>query len=372
MKWFINGSCHGTLPARENQVYKQTVDSVTEFHRSLVEYRPTPLVQVTNSMINSMVGEVFIKDESRRMGCHSFKALGASYSMFRAMEREWRSTQRDAFPYDRLFDSDTLTGEGLLHFRAASDGNHGRAVAWFASKLHQTATIYLPEATDGDVMAAIASLGAEICLVPGTYDDCVEQCRLETNVYGGIEISDTAYNSGMPVPWDVLMGYTTLFHELDELGVPVFDTVFVPVGVGGLAAAAVLGLRNSRRQHAVRIVTVEPESSDCLFASLSSGDSADSSGKQDSHMAGLNCGRLSVVAWPLLKEQVNVALAISDQKLSLARRLTSEQGIQTTATGSASLAGLLTLLDHPDNTSLLQACGIPGARLLLLNTEGPY
>lgn len=372
MKWIINNLYHGALPTREKQLYLKATDSVVKFHRSLSEYRPTPLIRMKDSTIPSIAGELYIKDESTRMGCRSFKALGASYSMLRAAERKWCYEHAEPFPSNKELDIDTIWPKKSLHFRAASDGNHGRAVAWFSSTMHQRATIYLPVATKENVVATIASLGAEICLVSGTYDDCVEQCRLETDLYGGIEISDTAYSPHMPVPWDILMGYTTLFRELDEPEIPVFDTIFIPVGVGGLAAAAVLSFRNSRYQRSVRIVTVEPESSDCLVASLSAGNSVDSTGIQNSHMVGLNCGRLSTISWPLLKEQVTVALAISDQKVSQAIQLTSEQGIETTATGCASLAGLLTLLDYPDNTSLLQACGIPGSRILLLNTEGSY
>ena len=301
------------------------------FHRSLPGYAATPLVDAPAAAAALGVRRVLVKDESSRLGLPSFKVLGASWAIHRAL----RERRRDNRP----------------ELVCATDGNHGRAVARMARTLGLEATVLVPSAMLEARQAAIAGEGARVQVVAGTYDDAVEQAAALAGP-DRLVIQDTAWPGYETVPAWVIEGYATIGAEIDVEP----DVVAVQIGVGSFAAAMV------RRFAGARIIGVEPASAACALASAAAGALTEVPGPHDSAMAGLNCGRPSPVAWPLLSRGVEAFIAVTDARADEAVALLAADGITAGESGAAGLAGLLAF-----HTDLALAAD---ATVLVVNTEG--
>jgi diaminopropionate ammonia-lyase len=340
------------------------------FHRRLPGYEETPLVDAPRLADAMGVGKVFVKDESNRLGLPAFKILGASWAVYRALE-------------ERLGDEDFGNWEEIGELRAkleplrplalvaATDGNHGRAVARVARLLGLGARIFVPRDMAPARRQAIGGEGAEVVVVDGTYDDAVERSAEEARERG-LLISDTSWPGYEHVPTWVIEGYSTMLWEIeDELGRrgergP--DLVVAQVGVGAFAAAVARHFRSSRVSPRPKLVAVEPAAADCLFESMEAGRLVSVPGPHDSIMAGLNCGRPSLVAWPSLSGSIDVLVAVDDEPAREAMRLAAESGIVSGETGAAGLGGLLGLIHDEEARRTL---GVNAdTRVLVFNSEG--
>jgi diaminopropionate ammonia-lyase len=300
------------------------------FHRSLPGYAPTPLVEAPAAARELGVERVLVKDESSRLGLPSFKVLGASWAAHRAI---------------------AALGERPpgLTLTCATDGNHGRAVAWMARQLGVAATVFVPSAMVPQTRAAIAAEGARVEVVDGTYDEAVEQAAALAGK-DTLVIQDTAWPGYETVPGWVIEGYATIGAEIDA--VP--DLVAVQIGVGSFAAAMV------RRFAGARIVGVEPIAAACALASIEAGALVEVPGPHDSVMAGLNCGRPSPLAWPIVSRGIEAFATVSDDRARQGVRLLARDGITAGESGAAGLAGLLAFRDQ---------LALPPT-VLVINTEG--
>jgi diaminopropionate ammonia-lyase len=296
-----------------------------EFHRALPGYAPTPLVEAPEAADALGVRRVLVKDESSRLGLPSFKILGASWAIHRALAERPATTR----------------------LACATDGNHGRAVARMARLLGLEATVLVPASMIEARRAAIAAEGAQVEVVDGSYDDAVERvARLDALV-----IQDTAWPGYETVPAWVIDGYATIGAEIDVQP----DVVAVQIGVGSFAAAMV------RRFAGARIVGVEPVSAACALASVEAGEPVEVPGPHDSAMAGLNCGRVSPVAWPVVRRGIEAFCTVSDDRAREAVRLLARDGITAGESGAAGLAGLLAFREE---------LALPGdGTVLVVNTE---
>jgi diaminopropionate ammonia-lyase len=344
--------------------------SPLRFHRRLPGYEKTPLVDASRLADTLGVGQVLVKDESSRLGLPAFKVLGASWAVYRALEE---ALGDGGFgPWDALEDlRQRLEPLRPLSLVAATDGNHGRAVARVARLLGLGARIFVP----GDmVMArreAIAGEGAEVVVVEGGYDEAVGRSAEAE----GLLISDTSWPGYERVPFWVIEGYSTMLWEIeDELerrGEAGPDLVVVQVGVGAFAAAVA---RHFRRPDALRrpkLLAVEPKRADCLLRSVSAGQLVSVPGPHDSIMAGLNCGRPSLVAWPILSRSIDVLVAMDDEPARKAMRLAARTGIVAGETGAAGLGGLLELLRSGRGGEARRMLGVgENTRVLVFNCEG--
>jgi diaminopropionate ammonia-lyase len=299
-----------------------------EFHRSLPGYAPGPLLEAPRAAEALGVERVLVKDESSRFGLPAFKVLGASWATHRALAGQGGAT--------------TLT--------CATDGNHGRAVAWVARRLGLEAIVFVPDAMVPPRRAAIAAEGTRVEVVAGTYDEAVERAAALAGPYV-IVIQDTAWPGYETVPAWVIEGYTTIGAEIALEP----DLVAVQIGVGSFAAAMV------RRFAGTRIVGVEPESAACMLASIEAGAPVEVPGPHDSVMAGLNCGRVSPLAWPVVSRGVEAFAAVSDARAREAVALLGRDGLTAGESGAAGLAGLLAFRDE---------LNLPPT-VLVINTEGP-
>jgi diaminopropionate ammonia-lyase len=328
------------------------------FHRTLPEYAPTPLHCCPGLARGLGLGQLVIKDESQRFGLNAFKGLGAVWALHRIR----------------------ATRSGAMTVSAATEGNHGRAVAWAARRLGLPAVIFIPAHAAPARVERIRAEGARVVLVDGSYDQAVARCAEVSAAEGWQVISDTGYQGYLEIPGWIAEGYSTLFAEAAEqhaaAGLAPPDLVLVQAGVGALLQAAVTHFRAGAI--APILVAVEPVSAAAHFASAGSpgGEPTRAPGSQDSIMAGLNCGEVSRSAWPVVRRGVDLFVTVEDRCSEDAmRRLAApapgDPRVVAGETGAAGLGGLLALLHAPELAAARECLELgPARRVLVLNTEG--
>jgi diaminopropionate ammonia-lyase len=351
------------LRSAAGELVREGAGEVLAFHRRLPGYDPTPLVAAPALASSLGLDALLVKNESRRLGLPAFKMLGASWATYRALTDRlgheppaWENVTELAERFAPL---------GRLRLVAATDGNHGRAVARMARLLGLDASIFVPAGTVAARTDAIAREGAEITVVAGTYDDAVV-ASAELASETAIVISDTSWPGYAEVPGWVIEGYTTIFAEVDHQIVSTGldrwpDVVVVQMGVGALTAAVVAHVAALNPRPTV--VAVEPARAACGLRSAEAGRLVTLPGPHDSIMAGLNCGTPSEVAWPSVATGVDVFVAVGDAAAEQAMRDFDSLGIEAGETGAAGLAGLRALVEAGDSL-------VAGRSALVICTEG--
>jgi diaminopropionate ammonia-lyase len=331
------------------------------FHARLPAYAPTPLVAAPALADELGVGELLVKDESRRLGLPAFKMLGAAWATYRALEARAAGSLDGWQSVDEL----RTAVEPLrpLTLACATEGNHGRAVARMARLVGLDAHVVVPRHVAAARVEAIRDEGARIETIDGTYDDAIERSA-ELIGERTVVVSDTAWPGYEEIPEWVVEGYSTIFDEIDEAGAAAPGVVAVQMGVGSLAAAAIRHYRG----RGVRILGVEPLAAACVMASIEHGELTTVPGPHDSSMGGLNCGRPSTVAWPDLSTGLDGVVAIDDDAAQAAIDRLAALGLASGPSGAAALGGLLALGDVAGARERLGLSA--SSRVLVLNTEG--
>lgn len=339
------------------------------FHRRLPGYATTPITAAPHVASLLGVGQVWVKDESARLGLPAFKILGASWAIYQALAEKlgwpfgpWQTLEQLGAQLEPL---------RPLTLAAATDGNHGRAVARVARWLGLGAQIFVPANMAPARIQAIEQEGARVTVVDGSYDDAVA-LSASTADARCLVISDTAWPGYEQIPRWVIEGYGTIFHEADAqlsaLGARQPDLIAVQMGVGALAAAVV---RHYRHGPTPTIIGVEPSSAACVLESMRAGRLVEVPGPHSSIMAGLNCGMASPVAWPIISAGINLFMAVDDERARQAMRALASDQIVAGETGAAGVAGLIELLCGPQAPTQRDALGIgPETRILVFATEG--
>ncbi len=363
IRFFLNPHL-ATAPAKPDPISRRPL----EFHRRLPGYTPTPLVEVPEIARSLGIGQLLVKNESSRLGLPAFKILGASWAVYRELETRlgrslepWRSVEELAGHLAPLRPLTLVT---------ATDGNHGRAVAHVAALFGLSARIFVPAGTAQERIDGIANEGARVEVVDGTYDDAVERAASEANDRS-LVISDTSWPGYEQIPHWVMEGYSTIFWEIDNQlarrGEAMSDLFPIQFGVGALAAALV----RHGSPGVPKIVSVEPLRAACALASILAGKIVTLPGPHDSIMAGLNCGRPSLIAWPMVSRRIDAFLAIPDERAREAMRILASAGIVAGETGAAGLAGLIELLSGEESPEYRRALGVnESTRAIILVTEG--
>ena len=294
-----------------------------------------------------------MKDESGRFGLGSFKALGGAYGVLGA----------------------TGGGDGkaaAVTVTCASDGNHGRSVAWGARLFGARAVIYLPSHVTEVRARLIRSFGARVARVEGEYDDAVRQAARDAREHGWTVISDTSYPGYMEIPRTVMAGYTIMVEEaLGALDAPPTH-VFAQGGVGGLAAAVIGHLWERLGAARPTAVVVEPAAADGLYRSARAGGPRAARGDLHTIMAGLSCREVSPLAWEILGRGGHAFMTVADGGIEPLMRTAARGGLgEAFEGGESGVAGLLGLTDAADDSELREAIGLgPRSRVLAFNTEG--
>lgn len=339
-------------------------------------YAPTRLVELPGLARRSGVAEVRVKDEGGRFGLGSFKALGGAYGVFREVARELNARGEG----DVVTAADLRTGRFADAARrvtvaCATDGNHGRAVAWGAELAGCRAVVYLPAHVSDPRERAIAGHGARVVRIHGSYDEAVERVEEEARQRRWLVISDTSYRGGERIPRAVMHGYTVLVSEVEgRLSAGSRPThVFLQGGVGGLAAAVAGYFRDVSTGPAPRFVVVEPREADALYQSARAGRPRAASGSLDTVMGGLSCGEVSPLAWKLLRGAVDAFVRISDEDAVEAMRTLAEgrAGDPPVVAGESGAAGAAGFLRVAESRRARETLELDDrSRVLLIVTEG--
>ena len=334
-------------------------------------YAPTPLLALPGLARAAGVGAALYKDEAHRFGLGSFKALGGAYAVMRALQERLRARGIEAASRDLLAGrhAGAVAGETVV---CATDGNHGRSVAWGAWMFGCRARVYIHANVSEDREAGIAAYGAEMVRLSGDYDASVRACAADAEAHGWTLVADTDAGGGSPaIPTLVMQGYTILAREVvAQLDAPPTH-VLVPAGVGGLAAA-VAGhwtLEGARP----RVVAVEPLSAACVLRAVREGAPRALGGDVDSFMACLSAGEVSPAAWPVLRCALDDVLAIPDAAAVEALRGLAEGrwGDPPLVSGESGCAPVAALLAIAADPGLRGALGLgPEARVLAIGSEG--
>jgi len=341
-------------------------------------FAPTPLVDLPGLSAAAGIARIAVKDEGARFGLGSFKALGGAYAVLLQLKAriaaatgtEPASADILAGRHDRIARAMTVC--------CATDGNHGRSVAWGARMFGVACVIYIHEHVSQGREAAIAGFGAEVRRVAGTYDDSVRRAAAEAAAKGWIVISDTSYDGYMEIPRDVMAGYGVMTDEAlgqwrgpEDASAP--SHVFVQAGVGGAAAAVCARCDHALGAKRPRLIVVEPDRAACLLASVREGHAASIGGDLDTMMAGLAAGDTSPLAWDVLREGADDFLSVTDDGAVVAMRLLAAglDGDQPVVAGESAVAGLVGLLGALARPGVAKALALgPESRVLLFLTEG--
>ena len=333
------------------------------------DYAVTPLRELRAIAVPANLATLRLKDEANRFGLGSFKALGGAYAVGRLLAQELaRAGVASAATTAELADARYRSATHGLTVTCATDGNHGRAVAWGAQRFHARCVIFIHATVSQARADAIAQYGAEIRRIDGTYDDAVRIAAAEAEANGWFIVSDTAWPGYTDVPRDIMQGYRLMADEAaDQWTGPPPTHVFIQGGVGGVAAAVSVQMR-ARFTPAPPIIVVEPEHAACLLASAEIGERTAIPGNLDTVMAGLACGEPSLLAWQELERAAAAFMAIPDDAAIETMRMLAEAGIVAGESGVAGLAGALLAAAEP---AARAALGITDeSRVLAFSTEG--
>lgn len=329
-----------------------------EFHSSLPKYQPTPLVHLPDLSKKYNVGNIYLKDESFRFGLNAFKGLGASYAINETLKKKPHTTT----------------------FCTATDGNHGRAVAWSSKYFSKKAMVFVPKDTTNQRIEAIRKEGAIVEQVNGNYDEtCAYAVKM--SIKNGWElIQDTAWVDYEEIPAQIMAGYLTLFQELEDSlhsqKQSKIDIVFLQAGVGSFAGAGIAYYLERYGINRPKIVIVEPKEADAILSSFKKGEITTSQGNSKTIMAGLNCGTPSLGAWDLLKNGADVSIKIDDEYSKQAIRELyfpngSDKKIISGESGVGGLAGFIAIMTEDEFKPLQKRLDInSNTNILFISTEG--
>jgi diaminopropionate ammonia-lyase len=343
-------------------------------------YRPTPLVDLPALATELAVDAVLVKDESERLGLPAFKILGASWAVNCALSKHGGYAE----PATNLTDLCSRVGNAPITLVTATDGNHGRAVARMAHHLGLASRIYVPAGTSEKTLNAIISEGVQVVETELKYDDVVRTAASSTaNKPDEILIQDTAWPGYEEIPQWIVAGYDTMFFEIDtQLGEQVPDLIAVPTGVGSLLMAALQHCPSTSSGHmgtgsghmgtgsgrGPAVLAVEPVTAACVTASLAAHTQISVDTSVPTIMAGLNCGTISTIAWPVIRDQLEAAVTVTDDQARVAMQRLHELGIPAGPSGAASLAGVRAALSDANQRAALAIN--TDSVVVLINTEG--
>ena len=338
-------------------------------------YGQTPLLDLPGLARRLGIGRLWYKDESGRFGLGSFKALGGAYAVYRHIAEAVRAQCGRLPSAAALIAGDHRDVTKNLTVATATDGNHGRSVAWGASLFGARSIIYIHATVSEGRRAAIASFGAEVRRTVGNYDESVRRCAADAQEAGWRVISDTSYGEYVDVPRQVMQGYCVMAEEVVRQlagGAPP-SHVFLQAGCGGLAASVIAYFWETWGALRPRLIVVEPERADCVYRSIEADAQVQVLGDLETIMAGLACGEVSGLAWAILRRAASDALAIPDSAaVSAMRSLAAGAGGDAPIVGGESgVGGLAGLLAAAADQPMRRRLGLDeAARVLLFGSEG--
>jgi diaminopropionate ammonia-lyase len=339
-------------------------------------YEATPLLSLDGLAKKNGIASLYYKDESRRFNLDSFKALGGAYAterlLFSIISEQTAGTTPNV---SDLIDGRYKNITDKVTVACATDGNHGRSVAWGAQMFGCKCVIFIHADVSEGRKKAIEAYGAEVRRIKGDYDDSIREVAIAAEASGWFIVSDTSYEEYYEVPRDVMQGYTIMVEEaLSQLPSGILPShVFVQGGVGGLAAAVCGHLWETLGAERPRFIVVEPGRADCLYESALHKKLMPSKGNLDTIMAGLACGEVSLIVWDILSTGVDDFVTIPDSMVGPAMCLLADGvGSDTPiVAGESAVAGLAVVLAAHEDEALASALSLePNSKVLIFGTEG--
>lgn len=358
----------------------KNIQKVLSFQQTHKKYTHTPLLSLDHLAKDLCVKDIYVKDESTRFGLNAFKVMGAIYAMGKYLA-EKLGTDMEYLSFQELQSKKRKDELGEITFISATDGNHGRAVAWAARELGQHAVIHMPKGSSKARLEAIRAEGATAVITDVNYDETVRRCATLADEKGWVMVQDTAWEGYEKIPLWIMEGYAAIAKEIvddieiQEMNIPTH--IILQAGVGSFAAGIAAFFAQYYNNNVPKIIVVEPNKADCYYRSFkeNQGEIQAVTGDMDSIMAGLCCGEPNIRAFKILKQYSRAFYSCDDRIAALGMRILSsplEMDRRVTAgeSGAAPL-GLLYYLKKLAEKNVADDIGLnEDATVLVINTEG--
>lgn len=358
----------------------ESAKTVNNFHKSFDIYEKTPLVDLKNLAKEIGLKSFFVKDESYRFGLNAFKVLGASYAIANFI-RDKIGLDENTFTFDEITSGETRKKLGHIIFSTATDGNHGRAVAWTANKLGQKSKVFMPKGSSLERLENIRRENSDANIMEVNYDDCVRLAAKFAEENKGVLIQDTSWEGYTDVPKNIMKGYMTMAYEAcnDFREKGIFPShIFLQAGVGSMAASVTAFFRNVMKDNPPKIIIVEPNKANCLYRTADANDGKLHfvKGDLDSIMAGLNCGEPVTIGWPILESYADYFLSVDDifTKIGmrvLANNISDDKKIISGESGAVTSGIVYSLMTDDSLRNYREKIGLDKDSVVLcISTEG--
>lgn len=382
IKWMPNKRARQSRePAPVTFLGREEGSRAVQFLRTIREYGQTPLVSLPHLAEHLGVAGIYVKDEAHRFGLNAFKAIGGAYAIGRYLA-ERLGKPIEAVSLQQLQSEEAREQLGEITFITATDGNHGRGVAWAARQLGHKSVVYMPKGSSPVRLENIKAAGAECYITEWNYDECVRFCAREAAQNGWTLVQDTSWEGYEDIPRWIMQGYSAIaleaVEQLQELEADIPTHILLQAGVGSFAGAVQGYFAAAFGSQRPVTVIVEPEKAACFYNSAAAGDGLPRrvGGMMDTIMAGLACGEPNPAAWDILWSQADMFISCPDYVAAKGMRLLGnplpgDRAIISGESGAVT-AGTLSLLLQ--RSSLAEARAWLGinehSRVLLINTEG--
>ncbi|MCI1208166.1 MAG: diaminopropionate ammonia-lyase [Treponema sp.] len=386
IKWITN-----TLPGTDDKNLEimslKNVAKARNFHESFPQYTETPLVRLPGMAKELGLADFFVKDESYRFNLNAFKVLGGSFAMA-SFIADKLGRDVSSMTYDYLTSSRLKEEFGQATFFTATDGNHGRGVAWAAKKLGQKAVVLMPKGSTKPRFDNIAKEGAQVTIEDVNYDECVRRANaLAEKTPNGVMVQDTAWDGYEKIPSWIMQGYGTMASEaadqIKNLGINRPTHIFVQAGVGSLASA-VQGYFANRfngtgpDDSCPTTVIMEAQAADCLFRSASTADGhiEYATGDLSTMMAGLACGEPNTIGWDILRNHAAAFVSCPDWVSAwgmrrLAAPVRGDPQVISGESGAVGMGLVAAIMTKPEYADLKKALKLDeNSSVLMFSTEG--
>ena len=351
------------------------------FHAGFAQYSQTPLTSLPNLAKALGVNSIHVKDESYRFGLNAFKVLGGSYALGRFIAKTLELPIEE-LPAQKILSPEVREKLGQLTFITATDGNHGRGVAWTATQLGQKSVVYMPKGSAVERLENIRAAGADASITDLNYDDAVRLADKHARENGWVMVQDTAWEGYTDIPLWIMQGYTTMgyeiVHQLEAAGEDAPTHVFLQAGVGSMAGAMTGFFAAYYGEDRPFITIVEPKLADCLFRTAKADDGTlhNVTGDMNTIMAGLACGEPCSLGWDILKNHADAFLSVPESAAAdgmriLAAPAKGDSPIVSGESGAAAFGAAANILLDDALVHMKEALGLnQNSRLLFISTEG--
>ncbi|ENK1242865.1 diaminopropionate ammonia-lyase [Clostridium sporogenes] len=360
---------------------EEEIKKARDFHQSFPQFTKTPLVNLDNLAKHLGVAGVYVKDESYRFGLNAFKVLGGSFSMGKYLAKRLGKDISEV-SYEKLTSEEARKKLGDITFITATDGNHGRGVAWTATQLNQKSIVYMPKGSSLTRLENIRKEGAKASITEFNYDDAVRLAASQAKENGWVMVQDTAWEGYEEIPTWIMQGYGTMASEaleqLRELNVEKPTHIFVQAGVGSLAGAVQGYFASVFKDECPTTVIVEADEADCLYRSAVAGDGKPRAvtGDMPTIMAGLACGEANTIGWEVLKSYSSTFVSCPDWVSAngmrmLGNPIKEDRKIISGESGAVTSGLLNAIMTNDDMEELREQLKLDAnSRVLLFSTEG--